>query len=70
MTSEINIKLEDNFKNNVESVLSNYGMSINDAVMMFLTNIQQNKNINVDIKKSFDKISNDYSNVLYNLADK
>ena len=70
MTSEINIKLEDNFKNNVESVLNNYGMSINDAVMMFLTNIQQNKNINVDIKKSFDKISNDYSNVLYNLADK
>lgn len=70
MTSEINIKLEDNLKSNVENILNNYGMSITDAIMMFLTNIQQNKNINVDIKKSFDKVSNDYSNVLHNLADK
>ena len=70
MTSEISIKLEDNLKNNVENVLSNYGMSINDAVMMFLTNIQQNNNVNTNIKDSFNKVSNNYSEVLHNLANK
>ena len=70
MTSKISIKLEDSLKNNVESVLSNYGMSINDAVMMFLKNIQQNNNINTNIKDSFNKVSNNYSEVLHNLANK
>ena len=70
MTSEINIKLEDNLKNNVENVLSNYGMSITDAIMMFLTNIQQNNNINTNIKESFSKVSSNYSKVLHNLANK
>ena len=70
MTSEISIKLEDNLKINVENVLSNYGMSINDAIMMFLTNIQQNNNVNTNIKDSFNKVSNNYSEVLHNLANK